>query len=194
MRGRSGGVHLDWSSKQSRSTHYTPLIHLLNTPQQPQTTTITLAMSTAESSASARGATAAQFGFDQRQDKTKSNMRPLIEGLRYDHVQRQGKFTDTAKRNLIQNLYRCIEPWEEVWTRGPDPYSGQPVTGRQTNLAHQDLSLDRYGINGPLILHQLQEDGDYERGKHRIPKVRKVRAGRRCGRVLNRMARYYSCK
>lgn len=151
-------------------------------------------MSGTEGLMGTHAATAARFGFNAPLDSHEANKRPLLDSLRYDHVNRQGRFTDTAKRNLIQNLFRVIQPWEHLWTIGPDPYNGRPGARAQTDFVNQDLYLDKHGNNMEQTVLEIQEAVEALRKKNAITLARRVRAGRRCGRVIPRSARYYSCK
>jgi hypothetical protein len=168
------------------STHYTNLFHT-----QFNLFT-TFAMNRAGPSSPSSDTT--QFGFKRDSEQySNSRLTPLRDCLLYDHINRLGRFDDTSRRDVIHNLFKCIREWDDVWTRGPDPGTGGPIT-RHPDYTKQDLKLDSYGNKVHQPVSALQQLVDEARELSDVPPVKRQRRGRRCGRIIPRTHKFYGCK
>lgn len=137
-----------------------------------------------------------ECGIGTKISRPKRTMRPLVEGLRFNHFKHDGKFDTTAKRNLIQDLFLCLSGFEDLWTDPNDPTYGKACF-KAYDFHRVGLSDEDFGIPTPFSVRALQikqERGNRITHGEDAPPLQRPRYGRKCGKIIPRMASFYTCK
>jgi hypothetical protein len=133
-----------------------------------------------------------EAGIGTVNSRPQRTMRPLVEGLRFNHFKHDGKFDNTAKRNLIQDLFRCLSGFEDLWTDPDDPEFGKACF-KAYDFHRVGLSDEFLGIPRPFSVRNLQIRQQIARDDEEPP-LQRPRYGRKCGKIIPRMASFYTCK
>jgi hypothetical protein len=135
-------------------------------------------------------------GLGTRVSRPEPSTRPLIEALRFNHTKNDGRFDHVVKRNLIQDLFRCISGYEDLWT---DP--NDPETGRSSFKAYDfhrvELADELFPHPRPFSVRDIQLRQSLEHLRRNGPNAEPLerrRKGRHCGKIVQRNEPYYNCK
>jgi hypothetical protein len=142
------------------------------------------------------------FGFGVRADRPPPTMRPLVEGLRFNHFKHGGVFDLKAKQSLIQDLHLCLSGWEDLFgiPLESEWYANSEM--KKHGYSFHKVELIRNGETTPRIfsVRDMQLRDEYirqTRGKENgttVAPLPRRRFGRKCGKVIGRMEQFYTCK
>ena len=95
-------------------------------------------------------------GIGTRVSRPLPSTRPLVETLRFDHFRNDGKFNHITKRNLVQDLFRCISGYEDLWVDPNDPETGKS-SFKAYDFHRVDLEDDFFPHPRPFSVRNLQK-------------------------------------
>jgi hypothetical protein len=135
-------------------------------------------------------------GIGTRVSRPLPSTRPLVEALRFNHFKNNGKFDHIVKRNLVQDLFRCISGYEDLWT---DPNC--PETGKHRFKAYDfhrvELVDEIFPFPRQFSVRELQLRQDEAHRLRNGPNaegLERRRYGRKCGKMISKMSGFYQCK
>jgi len=135
-------------------------------------------------------------GIGTRVSRPLHSTRPLVETLRFDHFRNDGQFNHIAKRNLVQDLFRCISGFEDLWVDPDDPDTGRS-SFKAYDFHRVELEDDFFPHPRPFSVRDLQLRQEKERRARYgpdVPPLERRRKGRKCGRIIARLESLYTCK
>ncbi len=114
----------------------------------------------------------------------------LNELLQIGHLQRQGRFTHTARATILRQLFHTI--WQRSEWVAFFGLEGEKVP--QPKSLSDWLSLDELGNEKSWSLSECQKRVEAKRVRAGKVPLKVVKRGRTCGKVLQRFERTYTCK
>lgn len=135
-------------------------------------------------------------GLGTRVSRPEPSTRPLVEALRFNHFKNDGKFDYVVKRNIIQDLFRCISGYEDLWTNPDDPETGK-ASFKAYDFHRVELEDEHCPYPRPYSVRGLQIKQNREHLARNGPDAKPLerrRRGRKCGQIIERLAPVYTCK
>jgi hypothetical protein len=135
-------------------------------------------------------------GIGTRVSRPEPSTRPLTDALRFNHYKNDGKFDHIVKRNIVQNLFRCISGYEDLWADPDDPDTGKS-SFKAFDFHRVELEDELFPFPRPFSVRALQvkqNSAHYARNGDDVDPLETRRKGRKCGRIIPRLEPIYSCK
>lgn len=114
----------------------------------------------------------------------------LNELFQNGHVQRSGRFSHTARANVLRQLYHTV--WQRPEWLSLFGLEGEKVP--QPKTLSDWLIQDDNGNEKSWSLNEAQSRADARRARAGKAPIRHIKPERVCGKVLQRFTRTYTCK